>query len=283
VPFPRAGVRVNREERAGIEVVSLPIPSIEVGPWIARRPVEQVQLRIVGPAEPGGRAAPFELSRPRFRARFAFRGNRVEPPELVAVRRGESRHIATHAGVATGDPHDDFVLDGERSRCRVQSFFDVPVFFHPEHAAVPAVERDEMHVARDEEDGIPQDGRATIGVFSLRLRVPVLPDQSPGPRIQGAHLVAVGDVHDSVMDDRAGPQPVRVGHVIHPFRRQPACVGRRDLGQRTVPSAGIVAGICQPVVGGTLQEVFVPHLSQQRCAQDRNHHGDQSEHRLLLR
>ncbi len=57
IPFELAGLRIQRQNAIGIEVVALALVAIEIGTRIAHRPINRVELRIVSAGHPG-RAAP---------------------------------------------------------------------------------------------------------------------------------------------------------------------------------------------------------------------------------
>ena len=57
VPPELAGVRVERDDRIGVEVVAGPLRAVVVGADVADAPVGQVELRIVGARQPDRPAA----------------------------------------------------------------------------------------------------------------------------------------------------------------------------------------------------------------------------------
>ena len=72
VPLEPSGRRLQREDRVGVEIVALPLAAVVVGTRIARRPVQRLELRIVGARQPRGAAAMFDVGpRPCLRARLA--------------------------------------------------------------------------------------------------------------------------------------------------------------------------------------------------------------------
>ena len=48
IPFQLAGLRIQRHDRIGVEVVALAIVAVVIRTGIADRPVHRVELRIVG-------------------------------------------------------------------------------------------------------------------------------------------------------------------------------------------------------------------------------------------
>src|SRR4030095_7780645 len=85
VPFQRASVGIQRQDRVRVEVVAFPLVAVVVGARVAGWPVEQPGFRIVGAREPGPRATVFErLASPRFGPRLAWCRDRPEPPYAFA-------------------------------------------------------------------------------------------------------------------------------------------------------------------------------------------------------
>ncbi len=53
VPLQFAGLRIERDDRVGVEIVPRPIVSDQIVAGVADRPVESVQILVVGPGHPG--------------------------------------------------------------------------------------------------------------------------------------------------------------------------------------------------------------------------------------
>jgi len=77
------------------------------------------------------------------------------------------------------------------------------------------------------------------------------------------HLVAVGDVHDAVIDQRRRLQVRRSFYPVHPFRHERAGVAAVDLSEGTVPPALVIARIREPIVSRTVAEIVVGDLRSQ--------------------
>src|SRR5690348_9543958 len=105
MPLQLARVRIEREERAGVQVVARPALAVPVRVRVADAPIEQVQLRIVGARQPRRAAAALpDLAFPRVAARLAGSGNRVEAPDAIAGRRIVRVEEAAVRELAAGDP-----------------------------------------------------------------------------------------------------------------------------------------------------------------------------------
>ena len=75
VPLQLSGFRIQRDDRIRIEVVAAAIVANQIGRRIAGRPVQRVELRIVGAGQPRGRARMLDaLSLPGLGLRLAGRG-----------------------------------------------------------------------------------------------------------------------------------------------------------------------------------------------------------------
>ena len=70
----------------------------------------------------------------------------------------------------------------------------------PDHTAGPAVERDEMAIAGDEEDSVREQCYAAVDRVSFGGRIVIDPDTAARSSIQRVYLVRVREVHDPVQD-----------------------------------------------------------------------------------
>src|SRR5262245_30884347 len=87
VPPPPPRLRIEREHGGTVQIVAFALITVVIGTGVARGPVEQLRLRVVGPRQPR-RGAPMRdrAANPRLRPRFARRGHRPEPPDAFARR-----------------------------------------------------------------------------------------------------------------------------------------------------------------------------------------------------
>ena len=87
MPFECARIRVEGQDRVAVKIVALALGPVVVGTRVARWPVEQPRVRIVGAREPRGRASVFDRpSDPRLGTWLASRRDRPEPPHVHAAR-----------------------------------------------------------------------------------------------------------------------------------------------------------------------------------------------------
>ncbi len=100
-----------------------------------------------------------------------------------------------------------------------------------------------MRIARDEEDAVVEYRHAAIDVAALGLFVLVDPDLAARARIERVHLVAVGNIHDPVVNQRGSFQMAGLIHVINPLRDQRRDIRVGDLLQRTVALCAVIAGV----------------------------------------
>src|SRR5438876_11816375 len=83
MPLQFAGVGVQCDDGAAIEIVACAIVAIAVGTWISDAPVSQIEVGIIRARHPYGSASVlpcFVICRPRLVTGFAGTGNRIEPP-----------------------------------------------------------------------------------------------------------------------------------------------------------------------------------------------------------
>src|SRR5690349_22773735 len=98
IPFEFARLCFERQNAIAIKVVAVAIVAVEIRTGIARRPVDQIELRIVSASHPGGRGAVLpRVSLPGFRTRLGRLWNRPEPPHFLAGRSFVGRDESAHA------------------------------------------------------------------------------------------------------------------------------------------------------------------------------------------
>src|SRR5712691_8917418 len=85
MPFQCSRVRIERYHRVAVKIVALTLGAVVVGAGIARGPVQQPRLRIVGASQPRGGAAVLDrTSAPCFRTWLATGRDRPESPDALA-------------------------------------------------------------------------------------------------------------------------------------------------------------------------------------------------------
>ena len=112
IPFELAGVRIEREDAIGVEVVARTWTSIEVGRRITGAPEDGVQFRVKRTGHPSGAAAEFvAFTGPTGGAKFSRTRNRPEAPYFLTAVRIVGGYKAPYAVIAARSSHDDLVLD----------------------------------------------------------------------------------------------------------------------------------------------------------------------------
>ncbi len=262
MPLARAGRRVERQQRIGVEVVAFAFVAVVVGIRVAGGPVQRIERRIVRTGHPRGAAAAGDrigALRPRVAAGFTRRRHRVVAPDARAGGRIVGIDEAARGVFAARDPHDHLVADDERRQRRRVAHLVVGEHDVPHHAAGQAVERQQMGVEGDHEQPIPEHGEAAVdrGRGSVREIVrqvaAVLPERPPGAAVEcPGKVVRSGHVEHAVPRQRRGFEAASARHragLERPLRGQPVHVGRRDLGEGTVAPARIVARERHPAFG----------------------------------
>ena len=166
-------------------------------------------------------------------------------------------------------------------RVAVRDLGDLDV---PERAAGLRVDRDEVRVERAHEQRVAEDREAAVvgAAADLDVRrdgVLVDPEDAAGLRVERDHVVRpLREVHDAVDDERR--RLPRSEHLVleNPLQLEVLDVGRRDLRQRAVALAGVVAGVGQPVlrlVRGA-QKPVRRHLCANANGHDRQQHEEQT-------
>ncbi len=164
VPLKHAGVGIERQQRARIQIVALSIVAIVIRIRVTGTVVNEVQRRVISSRRPDGAATPEHRfdSRPGLAPPFAGPGNGVESPGagpgLSVVSIDE-----TAAGViAARHANDHLVLDHERSKrdgVTVFGFLDRSV---PEHLAGLPIERNQVSVERTHVQLVSEDGGTAV-------------------------------------------------------------------------------------------------------------------------
>src|SRR5438552_3186624 len=154
MPARLAGLDVDRDERARVEIVALARIAVPVGTRIARAPVEQLQRGIVRAGQPRRAAAVHPaVAGPRLAAGFAGRWHREEAPDLLAGLRIVRVEESANARLAAADADDHLAVDDERrggDRVARRILADVD---RPSLDARLRVEREEIPVERADVDG----------------------------------------------------------------------------------------------------------------------------------
>src|SRR5688572_7597380 len=102
MPFELAGVRVERDDRIGIEVVAGTLCGIPIRSGVADSPVRQVQVWVIGACDPDRRASVLPVvALPGFVAGLTGPGDCVETPYLTTSPRVECGDEASNAELAT--------------------------------------------------------------------------------------------------------------------------------------------------------------------------------------
>ena len=120
MPSQRARIRVERDERIAVKVVSQTAAAVVGGHGIADTPEGQVALGVVASDLPDARTSGLPgIARPRFVTRHVRTRDGVETPGLTAsggVVCGDQAADAVAGGrtVAAAGAHEDFVLDDQR-------------------------------------------------------------------------------------------------------------------------------------------------------------------------
>ena len=266
VPLHLAGVGIQGQYRVGVQVVPLAHVAVPVRRGVARRPVEQVGLRVVRAGHPRRGAAVLPgVARPGFRPGLAGLRDGVAPPFAHARIDVVGVDVAADAVLAPGDADDQVVTDHQRGRGGAEP---VGVAVHdrlPHDGSGPAVERQHLRVQGGHENFIPGDGRAFVrrpaaDPHVVRQRVFVVPQERARHRVQGEQVVVRrGQIDDAVRHDGRGLELGRDAGLEHPGRGQILDVVAVDVVQRAESPAGIVAAVHQPVGGvvGAVQQMLL--------------------------
>ena len=208
VPLDRAGVRVDRDRRRGVEVVAGTLIA-EPGRAVAGAPEGHVALGIVGAGHPDRGAAVLPgVAFPGVVTGLARAGDGVGLPDLLAALGIVGGDEAAHAELAARDADHDLAVHDQRRHGHVVALLPVgDGLAFPGDLAGRGVERDQHGVLPGHVDLVAVQRDAALGVVqraeAFGQLALVLPDQVAGPGVEGEELVVRrGDEHDAVVDDR---------------------------------------------------------------------------------
>ncbi len=239
MPPVSTGGRFDRHDGDGKQIVASPHGAVEVGARIARREIQQAELRVDGWRLPHGRAAMpphVAVLRPRVVSDFAGSRDRVERPRRRAVACIVGCHAATNAvlGPAESRDHQPVVVEG---RARDAEALLPPLRLDvPDRLAGRLVQRNESPVEPAHVDApVAQcdaaTGPATADRRNIRVQVRLVhPENRSRLDADREHVVGACDhVDHTLVHDRLGL--ARVSRT-DPRAREACAPDRTELGDR---------------------------------------------------
>ena len=276
------GVRVERHDRAGPQVVACAALAGEHRIRIAGADVVEVQLRIVGARQPRHAATMRHrvLVGPRLRARLAFARRRVPPPHHLAAFGIARFEIAGNVERIAAHADDHLLADDDRCVGREVLALHAGDFLMPPLLPRPCVERDEIVVRRQEIEPFLVNPDAAVADVIAAPRLPeVVPHLPARPRVDRPHVVRRRQIQHAVDEQRRRLHGGRRGvarprlrplaadnraalpgvQPVDPRKRQAFHIRGVDLLERAVAPARKVAVIGRPRVGRRLGAGKGPH------------------------
>ena len=186
IPAQFAGLDVESNEGASIEIVARTNVAIPVRTGIADAPVHQLQFGIVGARNPSGAAPRFPcVAGPGLVARLVGTGDSPEAPGLRTGFRVVGVDESANAGFAATNADDNFPVDSQRRHGHAVAELVIEHFGRPAFGAALQIERQKMAVESSNKKFVIQNGGATIGVAEAdgvivrRNRTPASPERGP--------------------------------------------------------------------------------------------------------
>ncbi len=164
MPFQFPGLAVQRENAIRVKIVAEAIIAVVLFRRIPCRPIHDVQYRIIGSDEPGGRAAVVDvLALPGFRTRLAALGDSPESPHFFSGRLIERNDESVGPVLAPGDAAQHQPVR-QRQRCRRCEIVQPRIrdFGLPQQLSIKAIERDDVRILCVHEDATARHSRAAI-------------------------------------------------------------------------------------------------------------------------
>jgi hypothetical protein len=254
----------------GQDPVALARAAVVIGPRVAGAVEHEVLLRVVGAGHPD-RSAAAQVGvalRPCSGARILRSGDGVEAPRALAGLGIVGIDEPPNPVLGAGDAENDLVLDDERRDGGGVPELVIRKLDVVQDAAGSHVQRDEVRVDGGHEQAIAEDPepaihRAAAAPPVLRQIAAIAPDRAPRTRVDRPGVVVEpGDVQHAVDDHRRRLEAAERAGLERPLRRELADVLRRDLCERTVPLAAVVAAVGQPPrrILEAIQQVLRRHL-----------------------
>ena len=278
-----AGIGIEGDDRRRVEVVAR---MHVTGPRrrVARPPERQVELRIVVRREPHRDAARLpRFALPALVTRLARSRDRMGLPHRLAVARVKGGDVAADPELAARGADHDLALGDERGQREVVAVLVIVDGGVPHDRARLGVEGDEVRIDRRDVHPVPPERHAPVGRVELQQILGqlllVAPEEVTGLRPQRDDLLlGRRDEHHAVVDD--GRRLMALGDAggEAPHRHQLLDVRGRDLLERAVSPAAVVAAVHQPVLRLRIEEPLLGHRvvapDALRCEHRRPEHGE---------
>ena len=275
VPLQLAGIGVERDHGAAVQIVAIAFVAVPVWSWISNTPIGEIQIRIVGTRDPNRGAAMFprvSVRRPGLVSGFTGTRNGVEAPNFLpgfGIVGGEK---AADAVFAAGSSHNDFVFHDEWSQRHRITGLRLCNSDVPQRPAALCIDCDQSSIDGRHEQRVAQDRKTAIHSpaawpCSLIGSMRVSPEQPPGRSIEGDDVVwSLNGIHDPVHDQWRSFELFERSGLEDPLHFQVFHILCGDLGKGAVSLAVVIAVMGQPVLrflGGTKNAV-VGNLCVQR-------------------
>ncbi len=260
-----AAVGIDRHDRVRVEVVALAHLPVEVGTWVARIEVQEIELRVVRRRDPAVRAAArpgLALRGPGLRPRLPGSRDHVAPPHALSGLELERVGVTAHPELTARASDDDHVLDDERGDGRALAGPYVPERLIPDERTRLGVKRGHVGIEGGHEDLPVGHGAAPVDVAAaqrhvVRRRAVVAPQLRSGLGVKRPHpAIPAGHVHDAVDDERRRLERIGRGTRVHSHRA--ALEHPRGLQILDVRGVDLIEqAVALPVVGAVVGEPVV--------------------------
>ena len=306
VPLALPGLDVDRQHAVAVEVVAGPCVAAPVGRRVAGGPEQGLRRRVVAAGRPGGGAARLvRFAGPGLDSGLARVRHRVVAPEELAGLQVVAVEEAPDSVLAAADADDHHALRDERGRRDGEALGVGNDLNIPGEFACLAVEGQQTGVQGAHHDEIAGDADAAVHRPAADpqvggVLVVVAPEQAPVSRVVGEQAVhRRGQVEDPVVDYGGGFELAGDAGLGDPGETEVGDALRRQLGDRRVAPACVVAAVVEPGLprrGRFEQRLLdgsraVAHLGRRRpvvlgwrghaflLGSERDRHGGEDGHR----
>ena len=227
MPLDLAALGIERNHRAGVEIVARPYRRVERA-RIADAPVDRVQLGIERAGDPGRAAAELPgVALPGFVAGLAGSRNRIGAPQMLAGLRIPAVDEVAGAELGAGNTGDHHTVgDQRRDRHRIAGL-EIDGILAPQLLAGLRIERDDIGVERGAEDLAVVDRGAAIDDAAAhdarrfrRILNLGFPDLLAGLGVDRHRGAVGGDVKNAFVDQWLGFFAAIVVEAVIPDRNE---------------------------------------------------------------
>ncbi len=194
-PHQLPRIRIQRNQRAGVEIIARPRAAVQNRSRVPGSPVNQIQLGIICPGNPRHSSRGLLRSPSRWRA--------IPLPLRLPRLRIDRPDIAGEIIQISGNAHQHVVPDSERRHGGPVTLLDIGNDHVPAHGSIVRIQGHQVCIRRQKVEISLVHRDATMpDMKPFVLRVVVMPDLVAGARIDCPDIVGNREVQNPVDQQR---------------------------------------------------------------------------------